>query len=112
MVLAKFVSQFAELGRLVIVLDDDDSVEIRMPELGRTMIADACHDVAPREICRVSTDVPVVDAAEPCVTWEHALQHSHHKRDSFPGIPGKVIDDDRLASYVNHLLPSCHCLKF
>jgi hypothetical protein len=67
-ILAKFVSQFAEQGRLVIVVDDDDSDEIRIPELGRTMIADATHDVAIQEIWRASILVPVVGAAEPCVT--------------------------------------------
>jgi hypothetical protein len=75
-VLAKFASQFAEHGRLVIVVDDADSVEIPEPELGLSMIADAPHDVTSQEICRVSTDVPIVGAAEPCVTYGWTGQQS------------------------------------
>jgi hypothetical protein len=110
--LTKFVSYYAEIGQLVIVVDGDDFVEIRISVLLTAMsAADASHDVAPQEIFRVSIHVPGVGAAETCVTWGHALQHSRHTRDGILGNPGKMTDDDLFALVENPLLPLLPLLR-
>jgi hypothetical protein len=64
---AKFVSLFAEHGRLVIVVGDDNLFELMEPVLGRFMIVDAIGDVAIRVIWLVSFDIVSIGAAETCV---------------------------------------------
>jgi hypothetical protein len=63
---AKFVSLFAEVGRLVIAVDDEDTLELSEFELGLSMIVDAPFLGAVSPI--VARASVIIGAAEPCVT--------------------------------------------
>jgi hypothetical protein len=64
---AKFVSLFAEPVCLVIVVDDDNLFDLTVFVLGPFMIVDANSDVAIRVIFLVIFLIANIGAAETCV---------------------------------------------
>jgi hypothetical protein len=93
-----FISLFMEPVLWVIVVDDDDLDELMEPELFNAVSIDAVVYVSRREGLRVTIKVAVVDPAETCAFWVHAIHHRHHIRDGCGRAPGHEMHWDRLAS--------------